>query len=173
MGMLETTTTNGENKMKTLDTYTALVDENNTQLSTMPETADTPELTDADLDRMFNENTPDRTPSPKYQAACDLLESLKAEMPYFQQLAEDEYIPLKEEAEERGLTTEINTSTSLVNIADTMENIMELLARHPYGFKYGSRDSKGNIVLEPYTDAENAEAEQAMKEVLLRKKQTV
>lgn len=69
---------------------------------------------------------------------------------------------LKRKAEaqrEEGLTTEINTSKSLVSLRDTVESAAEVIRRHPNGFKGFIRGSKGDIKVDPYTPEENAEAE--------------
>lgn len=49
--------------------------------------------------------------------------------------------------EDQGLTTEINTSTSLVSLRDTLDNISDLLRRHPHGYRDG--DGEGADVLNP------------------------
>ncbi len=75
--------------------------------------------------------------SPIYQAACDLLEAIKAEEPHFQQIALDNAKADQEEAfnqKDEGLTTEINRSTSLVNMGDTVDSCTTILKRHPLRF---------------------------------------
>lgn len=120
---------------------------------------DTPEMTDEQIEAVGEKDEPI---TDTYKAAMDLLEAIHAEEPYFQQVARDNRLADRAENEEKadnGLTTEINRSTALVSVTDTMENIVALLKRHPYGYKQGSRDRKGNVVNEPFTAAENLAAE--------------
>ena len=73
--------------------------------------------------------------------------------------AAEEQKELAERHQNEGLTHEINTSTTLVSLRDTVESCVEIIRRHPYGYKNGSRNSKGHVIDEPYTEAENLEAE--------------
>ena len=101
----------------------------------------------------------------RHNEGFNLLAEIHAEEPYFQIIAEENRIPLADEAQdksEKGLTTEINRSTALVNVADTLQNVTTLLRRHPYGYRNGSRDSKGRVIAEPFTAAENEAAEKRL-----------
>lgn len=150
-----------------LKNYSLALDKARQSLPPVVEDDNTPEMTDADADALVLSIENDETDRPvpeTYARGVDLLEAIKSEIPYFQQVAEENGFAFREEQDEKevndkGLTTAINTSTSLVSISDTMENIAALFARHPYGYKHGSRDSKGRVVHEPFTAAENEAAE--------------
>lgn len=148
---------------KVLSAYSAAIAE---RLTHVPEADDMPELTDEQLDQMcdLEADRPETPVSPVYQAACDLLEAIKAECGIQSHAEEPErwVSDAEDELIVKGLTTEINRSTSLVSTADTMENIAALFARHPHGYKYGSRDSKGRVLNEPFTASENEDAEKWM-----------
>ena len=95
-----------------------------------------------------------------------LLESIKGEIPLFQDYEEQVDKENQEEAErqiEAGLTSEINTSKTLVNLEETLRGVVMVLVRHPHGFKGdGSRDENGRIrkgKFQPFTDEENQAAE--------------
>lgn len=78
-----------------------------------------------------------------HRQGMEFLESIHTEEPYFQNLkAENDRVNRDEynRKVDSGLTTEINTSQTLVNVGDTMENIRDLFARHPYGFKDGDAE---------------------------------
>lgn len=146
-------------KKKTEIVLTAFAAEVET-LNNLPEVETEVELTDEQIDALANKA--DGKTSPTYQAACDLLEAIHSEEPYFQTIETETRKDLWEEHEQRvdtGLTTEINRSTSLVSLAATLDGCAEVLKRHPYGFKNGSRNSKGQPGLKPFTEAENIAAE--------------
>lgn len=90
-----------------------------------------------------------------------LLSSIHAEEPYFKQVAEENEKENQRDAErlaDEGLQTEINTSTALVNVADTLESCVTLLNKHPNGFKGFIRGTRGEIKVQPYTADEDKEA---------------
>lgn len=63
---------------------------------------------------------------------------------------------------ETGLTSEINTSRTMVSLSDTIRSLVMVLARHPYGFKGdGTRGENGILRkgLEPFELEENEAAE--------------
>lgn len=52
---------------------------------------------------------------------------------------------LAEHQQNEGLTSEINTSTALISVRDTLDNVADLLRRHPYGYTDG--DGEGADIL--------------------------
>jgi hypothetical protein len=99
------------------------------------------------------------------QSMADMLESIKSEIPTFQDYTEATEKDNWEEVERKrdeGLTSEINTSSTMVSLADTIEGCINVLKRHPEGFKGdGPRKENGTLrgKLVPFDDEENEEAE--------------
>ena len=63
-----------------------------------------------------------------------------------------------ERGQDAGLTTEINTSRDLVKLEDTMRGIVEVLTRHPHGFRGdGTRRDDGSLkgTFKPFTPEED------------------
>lgn len=148
-------------KNKTAETILLAYSASVEHLSSIPMVEEeTPELTDEQIDLIIDGAT--ETVSDTYRQACELLEAIKAEEPHFQQIAEKNERANRlavEEQGEQGLTSEINSSTTITDVSDTVENVAALLRRHRYGFKNGSRNSKGVVIVKPYTEAENETAE--------------
>ena len=98
-------------------------------------------------------------------AGMELLESIKSGLPAFQSYAREAELANRDAAEaaaDEGLTSEINTSKTIVNLADTIRSLVMVLARHPEGYKGdGPRDAGGKLrgKFEPFTPEENAEGE--------------
>jgi hypothetical protein len=132
-------------------------------LNSIPESiADEPEMTDEQIEALAETEVTENELS---LLGSQLLADIHAEEPYFQtverQNAKENWEDSQKKAD-NGLTTEINRSSSLVNVSDTMENVADLLRRHQFGYKNGSRNSKGQVIEKPYTEAETAAAEQLM-----------
>lgn len=66
----------------------------------------------------------------RHNEGMALLESIHAEIKAANPAAVEDDFNEREAALDAGLTTEINRSTSLVNVADTNENCMAILKRH-------------------------------------------
>lgn len=96
----------------------------------------------------------------RHSEKMTLLESLHYGK-HFDQITLDNAKANQEEAEskvEAGLTTEINTSGTLVNVGDTVEGCMTILRKHPHGFKMEGRLDKAGATKTSYTQEENEEA---------------
>jgi len=105
----------------------------------------------------FNPNEVTGTQEEAVQAlGYDLLASIHAELHDHPQMVATRKEEARlaavnaEKVRDEGLTTEINTNSEHVNIRDTVENCVAIIARHPFGY----RDN--------WTDEENKEAEQGM-----------
>jgi hypothetical protein len=98
----------------------------------------------------------------RHAIAMSLLDSIHTECGINQDgrwAAAVERMELTADQQDAGLQTEINTSRTLVNTADTIRGMMEVLTRHPFGFRGdGSRDANGKLRggFEPFTPEEDA-----------------
>lgn len=92
-----------------------------------------------------------------HRQGMELLESIHAEEPYFNNVKiENEKADRvdRETKRDEGLTTEINTSQTLVNVGDTVENCRSILARHPYGFRDGDAEGTESLTSEKEVETE-------------------
>lgn len=100
-----------------------------------------------------------------HAAGMALLDSIHSEIPEYSTYAAEAEAENRVNAEldaEAGLTTEINTSRSLVSLEDTVRGIVEVLTRHPHGFKGdGTRRENGTLkgTFKAYTPEENEAAD--------------
>ena len=100
-----------------------------------------------------------------YQRGMALLDGIREELGLNSEglkAAREEQKEQSERNVDEGLTSEINTSKTLVKLEDTIAGIITVLTKHPHGFRGdGTRHNNGSLkgTFKPFTPEEDADAE--------------